>query len=139
MYEINHDGVAQIISDGNFSCTVDTSTGAATEIGPLGINVPGLAYNPDTSTLYGVSGQTDALYTIDTATGVATQVGILGTNTSFCGLAYDAATDTLYLSNTVNDNLYSIDETTGLATLIGPLQHSQVNGLSSRNKAPSTL
>ena len=115
--------------------TVDTSTGAATEVGPLGTNVPGLAFNPNTSTLYGVSGQTDALYTIDTATGAATQIGLLNVNTSFCGLAYDIVTDTLYLSDTISDSLYSINVDTGQAALIGDLQHPQVNGLASLNKA----
>ncbi len=129
LYATSNGGAANLYS-------VNTGTGAATPIGPLGINVPGLAYKPETSTLFGVSGQTNALYTIDTATGATTQVGPLGTNTSYCGLAYDTATGTLYLSHTVDDNLYSIDETTGQATLVGPLQHSQVNGLAGRNKTP---
>ncbi|NNC86878.1 MAG: DUF4394 domain-containing protein [Akkermansiaceae bacterium] len=73
--------------------------------GPLGTNVPGLAYLPATSTLYGVSGQTDSLYTINTATGAATLVGSLGINTSFNGLAYHADTGELYLADTVSESL----------------------------------
>ncbi|MEM9159084.1 MAG: hypothetical protein AAGB46_08545 [Verrucomicrobiota bacterium] len=34
--------------------------------------MPGLAYKPSTSSLYGASGQTDILYTINTNTGTAT-------------------------------------------------------------------
>jgi len=85
--------------------TANTSTGAATLVGSVGVNMPSLAYDPATATLYGVSGQTDSLYTINTAAGATTQVGSIGTNTAWCGLAFDGATGQQFLSDGSGDTL----------------------------------
>jgi len=44
--------------------------------------MPSLAHDPATATLYGVSGQTDSLYTINTAAGATTQVGSISIDTA---------------------------------------------------------
>ena len=100
----------------------------------MGLNIPGLAFDPTTENLYGVSGQTNSIYTINTSTGETILLGELGINTSFCGLAYDAASGGLYLSDPSSDSLYSINRNDGSATLIGRLGFSQVNGLAAKNQ-----
>lgn len=114
--------------------TIDTLNGVASQVGPLGVNMPGLAFQPASSILYGVSGQTDSLYSIDASTGETTLIGELGINTSFCGLAYDAASGKLLLSDTNSDALYSVDPTIGSASLIGALDFPQLNGLAAKNR-----
>ncbi|MHC5010799.1 MAG: IPT/TIG domain-containing protein, partial [Planctomycetota bacterium] len=63
--------------------TIDTSTGGATVVGPIGTSVTGLAMSP-TGTLYAteavrwvINGTTPNLLTIDTTTGAGTIVGPL--------------------------------------------------------------
>ena len=114
--------------------TVNRLTGIASQVGPLGVNIPGLAFDPTTESLYGVSGQTNSLYIINTSTGETNLLGELGINTSFCGLAYDAASGELYLSDPSSDSLYSINRNDGSATLIGRLRLPQVNGLAAKNQ-----
>ena len=80
------------ISDDDELLTINTSTGAATLVGAMGI-VPfsafrGLAFDPNTNTLYGSDHVTDLLYTINTSTGAATSVGNMGIDRVF-GLAFD--------------------------------------------------
>src|SRR5205823_1227350 len=91
--------------------TVDTSTGQATQVGPLGLaadgNVGSLAIAPS-GILYGIvetaidgpSPASAMLYTINTTTGAATPVGPLGTVTIVTGMAF-GATGTLWYSGLV--------------------------------------
>ena len=61
--------------------TVDTATGQATRVGPLGTpaDAIGLAYDEVNQVLYMTEGlDTDSLYTVDVTTGAATLVGPLG-------------------------------------------------------------
>ena len=53
--------------------TINTTTGAATQVGALGDFAGGLAFDAATSTLYGTD--VDNLLTINTSTGVAAEVG----------------------------------------------------------------
>lgn len=99
--------------------SIDRATGATTTVGPLGTNgVSGLAFDPDTNTLFGLDASTDTLVTVNTTTGAATTVGPLGVDFASCGLAYDSVNDILYASRTFGQ-LYSINTVTGAATLIG--------------------
>ncbi len=83
----------------------------------------GLAFNPNTETLYGIDATTSTLLTIDTATGVATEVGSVGgalSVSSASGLAFDPNSDTLYWADGgINRKLYTLDTTNGMATEIG--------------------
>ena len=49
-------------------------------VGPLDFNAntSGLAFDPETGTLYPTEANTDALHTVNTETGLATEVGSLG-------------------------------------------------------------
>jgi len=58
--------------------TIDVATGLATLVGSTGATFGfrvGLAYDPDTATLFLNGGDNDSLYTVNTATGLATVVG----------------------------------------------------------------
>ena len=116
--------------------TVNTNTGFATLVAPLGLNMPSLAYVPSETTLYGASGQTDSLYKINVNTGELILVGPLGVGISYNGLAYLAETDTLYMSWRSGRKLYAIDRNTGAATELGDFEFSGVNGLAADNLNP---
>jgi uncharacterized protein YjiK len=106
--------------------TIDTSTGAGTAVGSIGIvGVQGLAYDSSTDTLYGAgTASPNPLITINTATGAGTVIGTgLGL---FCcdgvtGLAYDSLGDTLYGVDNLRDHFVSIGRTSGLGSVIHEL------------------
>ena len=66
------------------------STGAATSVGALGFSdVRGLAFDPISDTLYGVTSfGTDQLLTINTETGAASAVGPTNITSNIRGLAF---------------------------------------------------
>jgi hypothetical protein len=111
--------------------SINSTSGAATQVGLLGINSPegGLAFHPTTGVLFGVSSTlTDTLLTIDTTTGVATAIAPLGSaGRDVSGLAFNAS-GTLYgaaFRDNNADNLVTINTTTGAAFTIGPLGTNQ--------------
>lgn len=118
---------------------LDPSTGAVIKtVGPTGFGVTGLAIDPTTGTLYGVTGlnaapdrapSPGALITINRATGAGTVVGDLlpGTN---------GATDITFTSDgrlygwfETDDILGTIDKATGQATTFGGGEGSYGGGL----------
>lgn len=110
----------------NTLVTIDSVTGVATEIGApqtLGFgNVSGIAFQPGTGVLYGVSGTSDRLITIDPLTGIGTAAGtgVLGLGAS-AGPIEDIAfapDGTLYGVDPIPATLVSIDLSTGAATAI---------------------
>ena len=104
-------------------------TGVGTAVGPLGFTrVVGLAFDPNTSTLYGVDVQSDQLITIDVVTGAGTAVGSLGFG-GVQGLAYDAVAGVLYGTDVMTNQLITIDPLTGAGTSVGPLGFDAVRGL----------
>lgn len=113
---------------------IDSSTGAATPVGPSGVNGALNAMARDGGgTLYsagatGLNNDTN-LYTLDALTGLATDVANLSFGAevvSVRGMAFSAA-DTLFAVNNgggltstgVTDNLFTVNTTTGVGTLIG--------------------
>ncbi len=90
--------------------------------------VLGLAFDPNTNTLYGSETLTDQLITINTATGEMTPIGPLGF-TDVQGLAFDPNTNTLYGSDIDADELITIDTATGEGTTVGSLGFGNVRGL----------
>jgi DNA-binding beta-propeller fold protein YncE len=67
---------------------IDPMTGAGTSIGPFGFeSITGLAFDPITNTLFGVSVITEELIAIDTMTGAGTAIGPLGVD-DVLGLAF---------------------------------------------------
>jgi uncharacterized repeat protein (TIGR01451 family) len=83
--------------------TIDPATGAATEIGSTGIQIPDIAFDPF-GTLYAWGefdssfNDNDDLYTINLATGAATKVGECNCGTSATGLAIDSK-GAVYMKN----------------------------------------
>jgi cysteine-rich repeat protein len=99
--------------------SIDPSTGVATTVGPLGPGfsiILGLAYDTNTSTLYGIDLVGPVLITIDTTTGEGTFGGVIGFQAF--PLAFDPNSDTLY-SVTSDDDLISINPGTGAGTVVG--------------------
>ena len=91
---------------------INPATGAATVIGAIGHSITGMAVDPTSGTLFGVTagvelaGTERRLLTINTSTGAATVVGSLGTN-EIEDIAFDAA-GRLYGWNTSADALAEI-------------------------------
>lgn len=120
------------LASGNL-LTINTTTGAATPVGHLGVaEVGGMAFD-SSGTLYGVDASNQQLLTINTSTGMATPVGSFGNTSSFFGflsLAFDGSSNTLFaVDASVTNQLYSIDTSTGAATSVGALGVPGVRGL----------
>jgi len=90
--------------------------------------VNGLAFDPNTNTLYGADIVNDQLVTVDVATGLATPVGPLGFD-AVQALAFDPHTDTLYGSDPQSGQLLTIDTQTGAATAVGPTGFTYIRSL----------
>lgn len=102
--------------------SVNLTTLAVTNVGPLGINYSfgDITWDPVTSTLFVVDGRgSNSLFRYNPASGTAILLGTHGIPDLF-GLAYDTANNTLYgatFSGTLA--LYTLNQTTGVATLVG--------------------
>ena len=106
--------------------TLNPATGAVTStIGAINFAVTGLAVDPTTKTLYGVTGGSDPstpgfLITIDKTTGAGTSVGDLfaGSTSPVADITF-ASDGTLYGWSENTDELVTISKTTGVATVVG--------------------
>jgi hypothetical protein len=103
---------------------VDPAAGAATSLGNTGFAITGLAQDPTTGILYGVSSNNSpiaprTLLTIDPATGSATQVGSLGVEVRVADISFDSIGRLFGWWDDAEDDLVSIDKTTGAATKVG--------------------
>lgn len=96
-----------------------------------GVGVSGaLAFDPNTSTLYGTDNGTK-LYSVDVASGVATLIGSQA-STAVGSLAFDRFTNTLYGVDdlgTPSSALVAIDVGTGAHTTIGYVGFHDMDGL----------
>lgn len=115
--------------------TVDTSTGAVTNVGGtgLGTNPRDLAWDATTNTLFGAvinsAGSGTDLYTYDPATGTPTRIGAISGSIGASGYAFvmGLAVDNnglMYGIEIVSDTLIAIDKTTGAASTIGSVGFS---------------
>jgi len=106
--------------------TIDTTTGAASGIGRVGLkNIDNLAFAPD-GTLYGITTRDDPhLITIDTATGVTTAIGSGLPYTNISAFAIDQTGKGIAWrwnnANTWESPLFEVDLTDGSTSLIGYL------------------
>jgi hypothetical protein len=107
----------------------DTSTGTASVVGPLGIDIgnSGLAWDCTTQTMYGADGRGDRVFEIDLTTGAATNVRNTTVPFGSVGLEYDRASGLLYAST--GSALYTVDPTSGSSTYIGALAASNIDDL----------
>ena len=102
--------------------TLDPTTGAVTSsIGSIGFSITGLAMDPLSDVLYGVTSRGDAaipllLVSIDTATGAGTLVGSLGPVARVSDIAF-TSDGTLY--GLSSSGLGTINLSTGLFTSLG--------------------
>jgi hypothetical protein len=118
---------------GDSLIVIDPDSGEADVIGLVGFStVASLAFDANSSMLYGVDRQRELLLTIDTNSGESAVVG--GVGFDVLGLAFDTTTGTLFGSalfkngRLVNE-LIRIDTTTGAGTSIGPIGFESVTGL----------
>ncbi|WP_153559190.1 tandem-95 repeat protein, partial [Roseimaritima sediminicola] len=104
-------------TDGFYS--IDTTTGAATLIGPTGDVVFGLAYDPATDTIYTVRnlGSTRHLAAIDRSTGALTTIGPgSGDVVNVSGIAFDAANNQVIAFDNLDAEFWGFDVQTGAVT-----------------------
>ncbi len=121
--------------------TIDTTTGVGTEIGSIGFAVTGLAFDPTSGLLYGVTASKNTndppkvdpirgLLSINLATGAGTYIGDYSTPSTIVGgvmsdISFDRAGNLFGWNEQVGfrgvgiDNLYSINKLTGDAMLVG--------------------
>ena len=113
--------------------TINTTTGAATLVGPTGqdLSLSGLAYDTANSTMYvsDVSLPTDGygLGSVNLATGAVAIIGSHVISNDIMGLAFIG--NTLYGSDADNDSLDTINLATGAATIVGPFVNQDSNGM----------
>jgi hypothetical protein len=103
--------------------TIDPTTGTATLVGPIGYAVTGLAFDPTTGKLYGVTtgnstSSPRSVITIDRVTGAGTPVGPFGgCCDNIADLAFKGGK--LFGWGEGPDDLVKIDKATGAATVVG--------------------
>ena len=114
-------------SDGNL-ISVNTVTGIANIVGPMGGAFPSLAFDHTTNTMFaGSGGGAGNLYTVTTGNGATNLVAtsnlggaaIGGMDVNVAGTLY-AAVNIVGDGGTGSDHLATIDKNTGQATIIGP-------------------
>jgi hypothetical protein len=105
---------------------VNPANGAVLQtLGPVGFGVTGLAVDPATGTLYGVTGGNDAnnpgfLITVNKTTGAGTVVGdLFADSTSPVADITFTPDGTLYGWSENTDDLVTINKATGAATVVG--------------------
>jgi len=130
--------VLYTIDNNNDLYIVDELTGASTLVGPVGVSIKGIEFDPSTGILWGgqggPGGNNDGIYTIDLITGTASLVGNTGLGSNTPALHFDQAGN-LYgpIGGGGNpNNLVSIDKSTGVGTIIGPIGFVAVSGMSTR-------
>ncbi|TVR87106.1 MAG: T9SS C-terminal target domain-containing protein [Saprospirales bacterium] len=120
--------------DSNVLVTIDTTTAARTEIGPIIPSEPGhtwagLAYNEVTGLMYALStdgfcGDSSIVYQVNLSTGQAVELYRLGIQ---CGLWLGIDPDgSAYTLNAIDSSLYEFDLLTGDMDLVGNIG-TQVN------------
>jgi len=123
LYGMAHTGP----SGGSTLYTVDTSTGTATPIGPLGFDAcSGMDHNVADGTMYAVCGRDGTgvrvLVTVDLGTGAGTEVGVVGTHPfgdRYSDISFRNSDSKLYAYLEPGDGLGTIDIVTAALTVIG--------------------
>jgi len=102
--------------------TINTSSGAGTLIGPLGVIMDDIAFDRD-GTLFGWSGRASGsdLYTINLTTGAATKVGEAGITDIGVGFAINASGTPFLAADGATGVLRTVNKTTGAVTTVATL------------------
>jgi hypothetical protein len=95
--------------------TINPATGAATDIGALGISGADIAFSA-AGTLYMSSGSASSLFTVNITTGATTLVGATGVGDSGSGLAINGAGTAYFAGNGANGQIVTLNLGTGAAT-----------------------
>jgi hypothetical protein len=113
--------------------TVNPATAGTTSVGASGYAITGLAFDPTTGILYGVTSpgsgaSPQSLITLDTTTGAGTVVGGMGATVA--DICFDS-TGVLYGWKPSGNRLVTIDKATGTLTVLGAsgVSGSSGNGL----------
>lgn len=121
-------GVLYATINGQFF-TMDKTNGAhVTTLAAPGFDAEGLAFRPDTRTIYAVGRSDGNLHAYDIATNTWSVVGPHGLNSSGAGLAYDPWRNVLYATGGSDGNLYRISPISAQSTLIGATGLTTANG-----------
>jgi hypothetical protein len=117
LYGINGSGSNAVENVNLYVLNPDTGERLAT-IGPVGYNITGMAFHPDTGVLYAVSGgsgsNSKSLFTINTETGEGTLLGVMKDEGNVSRVFPDISFRSdgrLYGFNPNDVNLYTIDYT----------------------------
>ena len=112
---------------------VDRDDASWTPIGTAGAVITGMSYDTNHGILYGISPNTDALYTIDPYTGAAFPIGAVGSlgYDNANGLAYDPINNLLYGTDNNTNELFTVDPSTGAAHAIATISggFTEIEGL----------
>lgn len=129
-YDANRD-VLWISASSGEMLSYNIGTGVVTSIGMTSIPVGGLAYDPVTDRLYGVSGVENQIYQIDTSSLDMSALGDPLFDGAWSGLTFDQSTRTLLASSarTVETALARIDPVSGQRLSFGYLPRVPVSGL----------
>jgi hypothetical protein len=125
--------------------TVNTATGAATEVGPIS-NGPGIidiAINAD-GEMYGVDIVGDNLVRIDTSTGAGTVVGSIGFDANYAqGMDFDPVSGELFLAaynvTSSQGELRLANTSTGSSTLVGAFPDGDQVGVLALTPPPAQV
>ncbi|MDH3479851.1 MAG: hypothetical protein OEO20_16265 [Gemmatimonadota bacterium] len=124
----------------NALSSIDPVTGALTNIGDLGVNLKGIAFETGSGRLIGATALTDSLMEVDPTTGGTTRLGrvtISGDSIDgFTGLAVDPTSGMMYAVVRLRDNpnrktrdLVTLDVTALAAAYVAPLSENGVSGI----------
>ncbi len=109
--------------------TINTSTGAGTAVGFLGVDVfdVGLAFDGSGNLFMSADGGGESLYSIDPSTGITTEIGTISSS-GVAGLDFSPSGVLYGLADTPDNNLVVIDPLTGDTTIVGGLGFSTNTG-----------
>jgi len=118
---------------------IDTTTGNATPVGPLGLDwgFGGLTWSDDLKDAFAINGTDDRLYTIDDATGKATFLVQTNYNFGSVGIEWHPTTHELFACSNPAD-LLRVDQTDGSVAVIGPMLLENNQALCDNLAAPWT-
>lgn len=120
--------------------SIDPVTGALTNIGDMGINLKGIAFEMGSGRLIGATALTDSLMEVAPTTGNSTSLGRVTISADsiegFTGLAVDPTSGTMYAVARLRDNpdrktrtLVTLDVTALAATYVAPFSENGVAGI----------
>jgi len=139
VYDFNTGAVLSVDLDNALS-SIDPVTGALTNIGDVGVNLKGIAFETGSGRLIGATAFTDSLMEVNPTTGNSTLLGRVTISADsiegFTGLGVDPTSGTMYAVVKLRDNLnrktrnlVTLDITALAATNVATLSENGVSGV----------